>query len=191
MLRALGAEVIDADEVYQCLVQPGAPLLAAIAQRFGKEILSDNGELNRGRLAKIVFTDASALEDLEHLTHPAIVAEIRRQIEWSTSPVIVVEAIKLIPSGLAEAMDQLWLTAAPSEIRFERLRRRNGIDSETARSRISLGDEPLPAHVQPDVIIDTGGDLAATGRNVATAWHTLLNSNTKKQHASARGSREV
>ena len=191
MLRAMGAEIIDADEVYRSLVRPGTPLLASIAQRFGNEILDRNGELDRNKLAEIVFADAFALADLEHLTHPAVLAEIYRQMERSRSPVIVVEAIKLIQSGLAKDMDQLWFITADPEVRVERLRLRNGISAESAQSRVSLGNDPLPATMQLDVLIDTSGNIAATRRDVEKAWHTRVSSGSEEPHALAHGSKEV
>ncbi len=191
MLREMGAEVIDADEVYRSLVRPGAPLLASIAHRFGNEILDRCGELDRNKLAEIVFTDAGALADLEQLTHPAVLAEIYRQMERSRSPVIVVEAIKLIQSGLARGMDQLWIVTADPEVRVARLRLRNGISTERAQSRVLLGSDPLPARMQPDVLIDTSGDLAATRRDVEKAWQTQVSPARAEQHALTRGAKEV
>jgi hypothetical protein len=72
ILRALGAEVIDADQVARQVVRPGQPALAQIVQTFGREVLLPSGELDRAKLARVVFGDQAKLQQLEAIVHPAV-----------------------------------------------------------------------------------------------------------------------
>ncbi|MCC7022002.1 MAG: dephospho-CoA kinase [Thermomicrobiales bacterium] len=169
MLRECGAEIIDADAVYRSLVTPGSKLLARIVDRFGADVVLPDGALDRHTLGGIVFRDPGALRDLERLTHPAVVAAIRDSIATSTAPVIVVEAIKLVESGLVDDVDALWLVDAAPEMRARRLMARNGIGAEEAAARLASARPVLPRGTMPEVTIDNSGDREATRAAVAAA----------------------
>lgn len=174
VLQELGALVIDADDVYAALMRPGMPLLDDVASRFGPGVLRANGDLDRVALAEIVFNDREALADLDRITHPAVVAEVRRRIERADMPVVVVEAIKLTQSGLLDDVDSLWLVSAEPELRVSRVAERSSISREAAQSRVDAASDPLPAGVRPDVTIENSGDWSLTRRAVHEAWHALL-----------------
>ena len=70
-----GATVVDADQIAHNLLAPGSKALTQVAKRFGANIIDDSGQLNRGALAKIVFTNPTARTDLENITHPLIAAQ--------------------------------------------------------------------------------------------------------------------
>ena len=74
------AAIVDADQIARDLQSPGSPVLAAMAARFGDHILRDDGSLDRGAVAQIVFNDKAALDDLNGIVHPAMQDEIQRQI---------------------------------------------------------------------------------------------------------------
>lgn len=184
VLQDLGALVIDADDVYAALMRPGMPLLDEVASRFGPGVLRANGELDRVALAEIVFNDRAALADLDRITHPAVVAEIRRRIDLANTPVVAVEAIKLTQSGLLEDVDSLWLVSAEPELRVSRVSERSSISREAAQSRVDSASDPLPAGVRPDLTIENSGDWSATRRAVHEAWHSLLRSICKASDGS-------
>lgn len=173
-LAARGADVIDGDEVYRALVGPGSPLIARLASRFGPQIVTADGRLNRRALGEIVFQDAAALADLDALTHPAVVAETRRQIGQSTAPVVVIEAVKLAQTDLVEDLDALWVVTADPDVRLSRLMARSGLDARSARARLDAFPDPVPAGTQVDAVIDNSGDLAALERQIDVAWDAFL-----------------
>lgn len=179
MLREHGADIVDADRVYHSLVKPQTPLLRAIVDRFGRAVLLVSGELNRSALAAIVFDDPKALADLDRITHPAVVAAVRRRIARSNAPYVVVEAVKLAQSGLAADVDSLWLISADQDTRIGRLMSRNGLSRDEARKRVLGGGAPLPFGTHPDVVIDDSGSLAATRDAVDAAWRALLESSSQ------------
>jgi dephospho-CoA kinase len=128
MLRQRGAEVVDADLVYRSLLAPGSTLWKRVVERFGPAIVGSDGDIDRAALADIVFTDPEALADLDRITHPAVIAEIRGRIAQTRSPFVVLEAVKLVQSGLTSDVDALWFITADPETRLCRLMSRSGVD---------------------------------------------------------------
>jgi dephospho-CoA kinase len=176
MLQEQGAETIDADRVYHSLIQPQSPLWLAIVAHFGDTVLGSTMEIDRAALAKIVFADPMQLMELERLTHPAVVAEIRRRISLSSAPIVAVEAIKLVQSALAHEVDSVWLIAADDETRLRRLLRRDRLDPKAAGARIAASSNVVPEEFQPDITIDTSGGLDETRRAVREALHAMVES---------------
>ena len=93
MLAEHGAVIVDADKIARDLQAPGAPLLDAMAARFGDHIITDDGALDRAAVAAIVFNDKDALADLNGIVHPAMQEEIQRQIDVNlgTDRVVVLD----------------------------------------------------------------------------------------------------
>ena len=173
MLRQRGAEIIDADRVYRSLLIPESELWRQVVERFGPTIVQSDGEINRAALAEKVFTDPEALADLDRITHPAVIAEIRSRIAQSSAPIIVVEAVKLVQSGFAPDVDALWLITADPETRLRRLMSRSVLDEASARSRIAASPDTVPVGIEVGATIDTSGDLAATASAVDDAWRAV------------------
>lgn len=135
-LRALGAEVIDADAVYHELLREKAELRAALAAAFGPGILDGEGQVDRRALAKAVYPDR--LPELNGITHPFVVEEVGRLIEAAQragKPAAAIDAIALIESGLGETCDVIVSVLAPLEVRIGRIMARDGIDEGYARRR--------------------------------------------------------
>jgi dephospho-CoA kinase len=177
-LRERGADIVDADRVYRSLLVPGSEMVRRIVARFGPGVVAANGEIDRSTLGDLVFEDAQALADLDHITHPPVVDEIRNVIDRSTAPVVVVEAIKLGQSGLASDIDSLWLVTADEASRRERLMKRTGMDETKARARIAAASGSVPEGTRVDLSIDNSGDIGATLRAVEDAWQALLTDKT-------------
>jgi dephospho-CoA kinase len=173
MLRQRGAEVIDADRVYRCLLAPGSTLWQRLKERFGPAIVGSDGEIDRAALANIVFADPKELADLDRITHPAVVAEIRDRIAQISSPLVVLEAVKLVQSGLTSDVDALWFITANPDTRLRRLVSRSGVNEAQARARIAAAPETLPEGVRLDATIDTSGNLEATASAVNAALRAL------------------
>jgi len=160
-LAERGGVVIDADDLARDVTMPGSPALAAIEERFGAGILVPDGSLDRAALARIVFSDPSALHDLEAIVHPAVRPLIEQAVaaaESAGAPFVVVEAIKLVEAGYAERCDEVWLvTCSPKEQR-KRLAGRGFRPDEIERRMASQGAD-LPERLRPHAtrVIDTSG----------------------------------
>lgn len=169
-LRDLGAETIDADRVYHNLIEPGAPLLVALRERFGDAIVRPDGTLDRQALGRVVFADPGALADLDALTHPAVVAKIRDLIAESEATTVAVDAVKLIESGLDRDCDAMWIVVCDSQIAIGRLMERNGLSRAEALARIAAQPPIAPKFASAEVVIDNGGTRDATRSQVERAW---------------------
>lgn len=141
-LRSLGAEVVDADAVYHRLLEESESLKKALTGAFGEEILDKMGKIDRRRLSQAVYPHR--LEELNALTHPAILSEIaeeKRRAEKAGCPALAIDAIALIESGLEEWCDVVVAVLAPLELRVRRIMARDGIDEDYARCR-ALAQKP-------------------------------------------------
>ena len=173
MLRRRGAEVIDADRVYRSLLQSGSELWRQVVERFGPTVVGPDGEIDRTALGVIVFADADALAELERITHPAVVAEVRSRISRSTAPLLVLEAVKLVQSGLDADVDTLWFVTADPETRLRRLMSRSGLDEAAARTRIAAAPDAVPEGVVVGATIDNSADLASTSAAIDEAFRAV------------------
>jgi dephospho-CoA kinase len=173
-LAQLGAEHIDADQLAHQVMVRGQPAWRQIVAVFGKDVLQPDGEIDRRKLGAIVFADVCALARLEQIVHPEVIACTRERIAASPSGVVVVEAIKLIESGMVSQLcDALWVVTAPREAQIERLMEQRGLSYEDAVLRIDA--QPPQAHkvARADVVIDNGGTIEAIACQVKRAWAEL------------------
>lgn len=174
MLREFGAVVIDADRIARDVVRPGQPALNEITRVFGPEVLLPNGELDRPKMARLVFGDPDKLKQLEAIIHPAVREVMWREIGMQPEDaVVVIEAIKLFESSWARACDQVWVTHCSSETQIVRLVESRGLSPEEARMRIEAQNPQAEKLAQADVVIDTSGSLEETRRQVRAAWQAL------------------
>jgi dephospho-CoA kinase len=173
MLEELGAAALDADKVAHRVMAPGAPAYAAVVAAFGPDIVAENGEIDRRALGEIVFSDPEALARLESLVHPAVIAEVDRWIATREVPVVVVEAIKLLESGMAETYDAIWVTACSEATQVVRLMDARGMTRADARQRIHAQPPQADKIARADVVIDTEATLAETRCRVAAAWANI------------------
>lgn len=173
MLAARGARAIDADLVYRSLLTPGSALSRAIIGRFGSEVVAADGSIDRAALGKIVFANAEELADLDAITHPAVLAAIREEVKSAPEPVVVIEAIKLVPSGLIEDIDSLWEVVAKEDVRIARLMARSGLNKKDAEARLRSFPNAVPAGTAVQFRIDNSGSREETARQVDRAWRSL------------------
>lgn len=173
-LQRLGAETFDADRVAHDVMRHGTPAWRAIVDRFGETVLGEDGEINRRALGSIVFSDPAAMEDLDHIAHPATVAEIRERVRVSTHEVAVIDAIKLFEAGLAADCDEVWVVNCTREQQIERLMQRNNLTREEAVTRIDAQPPQAEKVSRADHVIDNGGDESATISQVRELWAELM-----------------
>jgi dephospho-CoA kinase len=138
-----------------------------------------DGSIDRRRLGAIVFADAAALRELEALLHPAVRVVVRRRMAEATAPAIVVDAIKLIESGLYKEMNSVWVVTCESADQQRRLIQLRGLTVEEVRARVAA--QPPQADKLPfaDVVIDNSGAPEATRRQVIAAWERSVGANIR------------
>jgi dephospho-CoA kinase len=174
MLGDLGALVIDADKVAHRTMRPGTPVHAEIVDAFGLQVLTAGGDVDRKQLGDLVFADPKALARLEAIVHPATLRAIDHQVARASAEVIVIEAIKLIESGLADRCDTVWVTTSRPEQQIARIVEGRGLSPGDARRRVEAQRPQEERVARADVVIDNAGSLSATREQVIAAWNRLV-----------------
>ena len=130
--RALGAGIVDADQISKDLVKLGSPVLMEIAKIFGSEIILVDGELNRPMLKELVFTDSKALDKLEAIIHPNVRKEIDRQVSvLSSAPYVIVDIPLLVEKQYQEMFERIIVVDCLPEQQIKRVEERDSIDRAT------------------------------------------------------------
>ncbi len=173
MLVELDAELIDADQIVHRVLAADGAAYPVIVAAFGSGILAPDGTIDRRRLGDLVFADTEALARLEQLTHPPVIAIIEEYIAASAAPVVVVEAIKLLESGLADDYDTIWVTTCPEAAQLKRLMKSRHLTREDALRRIHAQPPQAEKLARADVVINTSGTLNETRAQVIAAWEIL------------------
>ncbi len=174
LLAGRGAVVVDADAITRQLQAPGQPVLAAIVERFGPDIVSADGTLDRAALAAIVFDDPAALKDLTAIVHPAVGAEIARRLEAERSgDRVVVLDIPLLVEGGRYRVAGLVVVDVDPDVAVERLARSRGMSEADARARMANQASRADRLAKADWVVDNSGDPSALERQVDAAWNWM------------------
>jgi dephospho-CoA kinase len=172
-LAARGAVIIDADLLAREVVQPGTPALAAIIDRFGPEVVRD-GQLDRARLAQIVFADPLARRDLERIVHPAVRARAAELERAAGDAAVVVHVIPLlVETGQHQDFDLVVTVDADHETQIQRLMLRNGLSRAEAESRTAAQASREDRKRAADVVLDNTGSLAQLREQIDALWAEL------------------
>lgn len=179
MLQKLGAVTLRADDISRELLEPDQPVFEQVRAAFGDEYLTPAGELERKKLAALIFADAEARQRLNRIMHPPMVARLRQIVDGyrranADPPVIAIEAAVLHQMGLDRIVDKVLLVTTCQQTRIRRLCQRDGIGEHQAQRRVELHDELGLGQVEADYIIDTNGKLAETRQQVANLWAELM-----------------
>ena len=174
LLEERGAVVLDADVFARHAVRRGAPAFDRVVARFGQEVLGEDGELDRQRLAYTVFTDAEALRDLESIVH----AEVRRLVDdgiAASAPsdrVVVLVNPLLIEMGSHRDCDVVVVVSASPDTQVARSVAR-GMDEGDVRARMAAQMSPDDRAAAADVLIENEGSLDDLTRQVDRLWSDL------------------
>ena len=156
--QALGIAVVDADLAARAIMEPGGAALAAVAERFGDDILLADGHLDRAALRRIVFEEPEQRQWLEQLTHPLIGEEVAKRIGGARSDYAVLASPLLLEGGQRSLCDRVLVIDAPESLQIQRTTARDGNTEEQVRrimaaqmgrkERLALADH---------VIVNDGG----------------------------------
>ena len=175
-LDALGVPSIDADLLAREALAPGTPGVAAVVERFGRTVLDSSGNVDRRRLAAIVFADPDARRDLEAIVHPMV----RRAIDtWFTSldpttrPFAIADIPLLYETGRDPKFDTVIVVACDPEEQVRRVIARDSMTEAEARQRLAA-QLPIEEKIrQGDYVIRTDGTFDETNRQVRQVYDDL------------------
>ena len=142
MFRQLGVTIIDADLLAREVVRPGEPALEEIREEFGDRVIDQQGELDREALGEIIFSDESARETLDQITHPRIARRMQQkaaEARGSGERWVIYDAALIVENGLHEAFNALIVVAADPDVQVERLTERDDISEQEARGLREAG----------------------------------------------------
>ncbi|EMJ5850123.1 dephospho-CoA kinase [Klebsiella aerogenes] len=163
----LGVTVIDADIIARQVVEPGTPALLAIADRFGPQMINDDGSLNRRRLRERIFAHSEDKAWLNALLHPLIQQETRRQMQASTSPYLLWVVPLLVENRLTDKADRILVVDVPKETQIERTIRRDGVSREHAEHILAAQATREQRLAAADDVIENMGSADAVASHVA------------------------
>ncbi len=173
MLRQLGANIIDADELAREIVQPGQETWQDMVTAFGTEILRGDKTIDREKLRKIVFKDEKARKRLETITHPRIrtLAQQRiRKLAAEGAEVIIYEAPLLFENQVHLWLRPVILVACDLATQKQRLRERDGLSEEEIQQHLKAQMTVVEKRQLADFIIENTGDLETLKKQVKEVW---------------------
>ena len=206
-LRALGAQVVEADELGRTLMEPGQAVFTEIVKAFGPEVMGQDGRLNRAKLADLAFK-GRRLQDLNAIVHPAVIAEQRRWISEvfrrDPAAVAVIESALIfeverdarargeketVLADWRRRMDRVVVVTAPDELKIARYAGRIAPEGE-ARQRAEAEARVRLAHQIPDsekaaradYILENNGDIESLRSQVTELWRRLRAESNKSVH---------
>ncbi len=178
MLAALGAAIIDADQIVKSLQAPGEPVFEAMVEEWGDRIVADDGTLDRGAVADIAFSDEDQLKRLNEIVHPAVGKEMaaRREAAIEGGMPIVLDIPLLVRPGETELADQyeglagIIVVDVAVEVALDRLVQFRGFSREDAEARMANQATREERLAYSDFTIDNSGDLVSLSAQVDRCW---------------------
>lgn len=176
LLAERGAEVIDADQLGRMALAPGEPAWHSVVDQFGDEILAAGGlDIDRKRLAAIVFQDLGKLAALNAIVHPVITAGIADALDMlrGTDEIVILDAALLVELGLVEGLGALIVVTASEKNRRDRLVSTRGMTPDEIAARIGAQatEEELLAHA--DIVVRNDRDDKALAGEADRVWAEL------------------
>jgi dephospho-CoA kinase len=174
-LRAAGIPVVDADVLAREAVARGSAGLAAVVERFGRDVLTASGDLDRASLGRLVFSDEAARRDLEAIVHPFVrrgIAEFFERLPANV-PLAVADIPLLFETHQERRFDKVVVVACARETQIERVMSRDGLSRDEAERRVAA-QLPLEEKVRrADHVVRTDGAHAETDAQVAAVIERL------------------
>jgi dephospho-CoA kinase len=167
LFQALGADVVDVDDISHALTRPGGGAITAIEQAFGADFVASDGSLDRARMRELVFRDPQAKTQLEAILHPLIGALAREQIARSRAPyVLLVVPLLLERNGYRELVRRIAVVDCPEHTQIERTMRRSQLAESAVRAIMSAQLSRKERLAAADDVLDNDGDEIALREQV-------------------------
>lgn len=169
----LGALVIDADQLARMAIERGSDGFADVMLRFGDEIIV-NGDIDRTKLAEIVFSDPQARKDLEAIIHPRVQALFAEAVaDLDIDDILIYEIPLLVETGAAAKFDYIITVESDIELRKARLLKK-GLYISQIEKRMASQVTPEAREAIADKVIRNDGDEDSLLRQVENLWEGVL-----------------
>jgi dephospho-CoA kinase len=183
MLAERGAVLVDADELARQALEPGTRAFKEVCDLFGGDVLTAQGEIDRGALAGKVFADEEKRRALESITHPEVFRALAEIVEshQGTDAVVVFDAPLILETGFDQACDVVVVVTASADEQVARVMRDRGMTEADARARIAAQMDPEERAGRADVVVRNDGPLEELQRQVGKLWERLRHQETEKR----------
>ena len=172
-LKELGACIVDTDGISRATTKKGGKGYYAVLEHFGRDLLLENGEIDRRKLGGIVFADEKKRQELNALIYPIVIEESKEQMQAARDAgykVCILDVPLLFESGMETLCDETWLVYVPREEQIRRINERDGLEEKAAAARID-SQMPLEEKMRrADRAIDTSGTIEETQAKLKTLW---------------------
>lgn len=185
LCRQAGLAVIDADEISRQATAPDGLAIEPIVAAFGRSVLDAKGGLDRAKMARQVFADRRALDQLSQIVHREVIAEMQRQIEKLKEKKVKAAVLDVpipVKQGFLDSVNQVWVVWAEDEVRISRLLSR-GMAEDDARRRIAMQMTRDEYQAIADHLIDNSGDYGALVQSVEALFKDELASRGIRYHS--------
>ena len=183
LLAERGAQIIDADAHGRDALRPDQPAWHSVVSQFGDEVLQhDSMEIDRKRLAAVVFNDSNKLAALNAIVHPVIFQKIADDLERlsGTDEIVVLDAALIFEVGLDDSLDTLVVVTADPEVRRQRLRTQRRMELADVEARMASQMDPEEMDERADVLVVNDGTLEDLGIEADRVWAKLQKRNAKR-----------
>lgn len=165
---ALGASIIDTDQIARGMTVPGGPAMPAIVAEFGPEFADASGAMDRERMRALVFSDLGAKARLEAILHPLIRATALAAAESATGAYVIYDVPLLVESGSwRDRVDRVLVVDCPEDVQVARVTARSGLDASQVLAIMATQATRAARLAAADDIIDNEGELAALAPQIA------------------------
>ncbi|MEJ6949941.1 dephospho-CoA kinase [Natronospora cellulosivora (SeqCode)] len=174
-LEELGALIIDADRIAREVLEKGEIGYKQVVETFGNDILNESGEINRSKLAGIIFSNKRLRKKLENITHPLIIKKINEKIEEyrENNRIIILDAPLLFEVGLDKDVDKTCLVYVDKETQLKRLIKRDKLSKVEAQRRIESQLSLEKKRDMADIVINNQGSKKILKENVLRLWRDI------------------
>ena len=167
MFRALGAGVVDTDEISRELTAPAGPAIGAIREYFGPEFIAPDGGLDRARMRRLVFGDAAAKERLEAILHPLIRERMRADVAAARQPYVIAVIPLLFETGVClDLLQRVLVVDCEESEQVRRATARSGLTAQEVRAIMAAQLPRAERLRRADDVLDNSGDIEALRRQV-------------------------
>ncbi|MFN2594973.1 MAG: dephospho-CoA kinase [Actinomycetota bacterium] len=176
-LMEQGAHVIDADQLGRDALRPGEPAWHSAVSSFGDEILSAGSmEIDRKRLAALVFGSPDNLATLNAIVHPRILSAIADDLDAlrDTDAIVILDAALIVEVGLLDSLDALIAVVADPNLRTDRLRRERGMSTSDIEGRMGAQVDESELIERADIVVRNEGDVAQLASDAERVWGQLV-----------------
>jgi dephospho-CoA kinase len=176
LLAEQGARLVDADLLGREALQPGRPAWHSVVDQFGDEILAPHSlQIDRKRLAEIVFADRDKLAALNAIVHPVIMKGIADALDnlRNTDEIVILDAALILELGLSEGLDALVVVVADESLRKKRLAKERGMSDADIVARMRAQATPEEQEAKADLVVRNNGNIEELTREAERVWLEL------------------